>query len=89
VTSKLFIKSFETLLKGYNDSYGRMTDDNMTKLVPTVKKDGDNYNIWNTDDRVMGHVLIELVIAATKHMCGGSYYVDYNQTAKRLEIHIF
>ena len=89
VTSKLFIKSFETLLKGYNTSYERASDKSMEELKPTIKKDGDNYDIWVEGDTVMSKTLIELVASSVRTLCGGLYYVNYNQTAKRLEIHIF
>lgn len=83
VTSKLFIKSFETILDGYNKSY-RDAD---IELVPTVQEDENDWLIWVENDTVISKQLLQIVDAACRNVCAATYFVAIRDD--RLKIRIF
>lgn len=88
-TSQLFLETFSTLVKNYNESYGRATDGQLKPIVPSIEDIGHGFNIWDKDETAISSRLLELLISSSQHMCGINYYIGYNTAKHRIQIHVF
>jgi hypothetical protein len=82
-----FLSSLDHLLQASDDSYDRQGKDRLS--VKITWDNNDNLFLWENDRDHITDDLLQEVDAATRNICGLTYWVEFNETYEHLAIHVF